>query len=55
MNHPLLIQVPPEVFEWLKKKGREFSTDTTAAMVAKEIVIDTVRGFIEQEADDEND
>ena len=48
-NYPLIIQVPDEVYEWLKKKGEKFSTDTMPVDVAKEILL----GAIEEQMSNE--
>lgn len=48
-NYPLIIQVSDEVFEWLKKKGEKFCTDTMPVDVAKEILL----GAIEEQMSNE--
>ena len=51
-NYPLIIQVSDEVFEWLKKKGEEFSTDTMPVDVAKEILLGAIEEQMSNEATD---
>ena len=46
----IVISVTDEQFEWLRKKGAGFSTDTYAPEVAHEILQDAIKALIHGEA-----
>ena len=47
----IVISVTDEQFEWLRKKGAGFSTDTYAPEVAHEILQDAIKALMEDEED----